>query len=1099
MTRRAEVAVWEEPLELPTYPALPPDRNPMFFERRVYQGSSGKVYPLPFTDRVSHAAVPRTYRALQLENRYLRLTVLPEIGGRVYAARDKTNGYDFVYRNRVIKPRLVGLCGPWISGGIEFNWPQHHRPTTFSPVDHALRENPDGSRTVWVGEREPMARLKGMVGITLHPGRSWVEARVRLFNPTPLPQTFLWWANPAVHVHDRYQSFFPPDVHYVADHAKRAVSAFPVARGRYYGVDYSRGVDISWFANIPVPTSYMVLRSAHDFFGGYDHARRAGIVHVASHHVAPGKKQWTWGAGAFGAAWYRNLTDADGPYIELMAGAYTDNQPDFSWLAPYETRAFSQFWYPIREIGPPKMANLDAALNLELNGATARVGVHATAAFRELRLVLRRGDRTVLDRRVDASPDAPVLLERPWPRRSQREQISLVVYRADGSELIAYRPQPRRAGPPPRPARPAELPARIRTNEQLYLTGLHLEQYRHATCDPAPYYREALRRDETDARCNNALGLLRLRQGEFSAAARHFRRAIATLVERNPNPYDGEAFYNLGLCLEYQERRAEAYDAFSKAAWNHAWQGAAHSALARLACARGDRLAALAHLDRALEVGVANLEARNLKTAILRRRGQLADAESLAGATADLDPLDAWSRHELRLCALEAGRRREARALGDALRALMRDQAEAVLDLALAYAGAGLLDDAIGCLRDLAARVRSGRVPPMVYYHLAHLSGRAGRARDERRYGRLAARQSPDYCFPSRLESIAALRRAQAVAPTDARAPYYLGNLLYDKRRYDEAIAQWERARRLDGRFATVHRNLALAYHNHRHDLPRARRALRQAMACDPSDARLLFELDQLERRAAASPVSRLARLERHPGLVAQRDDLSLERVALLNRLGRHGTAIAALAGRRFSPWEGGEGRVAEQWAQSHRLRAREQLARGRWDDAIAAARASLSFPDELGEVPPPGTPETEAHWLIGLALEAQGRSGDARRAFARAASSAPPPGHAAYCRGLAQARLGRRAAARRVFESLVGAGRRILRTPPCPDYFAVSLPDMLLFEDDLARRRRIDGRMLIALGLLGLGRRAAAARELRAANALDPSHPLATALLRTQ
>ena len=160
-------------------------------------------------------------------------------------------------------------------------------------------------------------------------------------------------------VHDQYQSFFPPDVHYVADHAVRAMSSFPLAENPYYGVDYQNrpgANDLSWYKNIPVPTSYMVCQTQFDFFGGYDFKAGGGFVHVADRHVAPGKKQWTWGNHAFGHAWDRELTDANGPYIELMAGVYTDNQPDFSYLAPYETKTFSQFWWPIQGIGPVQQA-----------------------------------------------------------------------------------------------------------------------------------------------------------------------------------------------------------------------------------------------------------------------------------------------------------------------------------------------------------------------------------------------------------------------------------------------------------------------------------------------------------------------------------------------------------------------------------------------------------------------------------------------------------------------------------------------------------------------------------------------------------------------
>ena len=395
------VKAWSEAVVIPTYLPMAADRNPMYLENRVYQGSSGCVYPLPMVDRISDEKVMHRCEAVHSENEFVRLMILPEIGGRIHVGMDKTNGYDFFYRQNVIKPALVGLAGPWISGGVEFNWPQHHRPSTFMPTEVEIEEGADGSVTVWCSEHEPMNRMKGMHGVCLRPGSAVVELKVRLYNRTALVQTFLWWANVAARVHEWYQSFFTGDVRYLADHAKRAMSAYPRCAGKYYGVDYGRrgreGVpaeempaafvppageygadDLSWYANIPVPTSYMAMGSRADFFGGYDHRARAGVVHVASHHISPGKKQWTWGNQEFGYAWDRNLTESDGPYIELMAGVYTDNQPDFSFLHPGETRTWSQYWYPVREIGPAVEANVEGALSVVLREGRLRVGVAVT-------------------------------------------------------------------------------------------------------------------------------------------------------------------------------------------------------------------------------------------------------------------------------------------------------------------------------------------------------------------------------------------------------------------------------------------------------------------------------------------------------------------------------------------------------------------------------------------------------------------------------------------------------------------------------------------------------------------------------------------------
>jgi hypothetical protein len=188
----AQVLAEEITVEYPTYAVGQPEKHPLFFEKRVYQGSNGKVYPLPFIDKVFDVPELRRYRALRLENEFVRVLILPDFGGRIHAIQDKTNhDYDIIYHQKVIKPALVGLAGPWISGGIEFNWPQHHRPGTFMPVDWSIERPPDGSITAWMSEHDPLNRLKGMHGVRLTPDSALIEVRVRLFNRTPYLQTFL--------------------------------------------------------------------------------------------------------------------------------------------------------------------------------------------------------------------------------------------------------------------------------------------------------------------------------------------------------------------------------------------------------------------------------------------------------------------------------------------------------------------------------------------------------------------------------------------------------------------------------------------------------------------------------------------------------------------------------------------------------------------------------------------------------------------------------------------------------------------------------------------------------------------------------------------
>jgi tetratricopeptide (TPR) repeat protein len=1083
-----DVQAWEGVVTIATYPEQAPDKNPMFLEKRVYQGSSGKVYPNPFTDRVSNEKSDKTYKAVFLENEYIHLTILPEIGGRIHVGQDKTNGYDFFYRQRVIKPALVGLLGPWISGGVEFNWPQHHRPSTFMPVQHAIERREDGSVTVWLGEHEPMQRMKGMVGVCLHPGKTYIEAKARLYNRTPFAQTFLWWANVGIHVHDQYQAFFPPDVTYVADHAKRAMSSFPIARNFYYGVDYRKGVDISWYKNIPVPTSYMVTKSKYDFFGGYDHRQQAGIVHFADHHIAPGKKLWTWGNAEFGYAWDRNLTDADGPYIELMAGVFTDNQPDFSWLHPYESRAWSQFWYPIQKIGPAKNANRYAAVNLTQAGGRIHVGICVTEPFGRAKLCVAANGRSLLEEVTDLLPGKPIIRE-----LAGEGKPSLKLLTSEGKEIIDYTVADElEESPLPGPATEPAAAHEVSSNDELYVTGLHLEQYRHATRYPEPYWEEALRRDPLDSRCNTSLGFLRLCRGQFAEAETHFRRAIERLTLRNPNPADGEAFYYLGVTLQYREQFEEAFAAYYQATWNYAWQAAAYYHVAEIECCRNEFRRALGDLDLSLESDPRSLKARNLKTLVLRKLGRFAEAQQCAQQTAATDPLDVWSRNELRLLSHgEKDRTKETRSPAE-----MRTNAQVCLDLAFDYVRAGFWAEATDVLsREVA---ESGpQVHPMVFYSLAYCFGRMGERSRASTYRAEATKASPDYCFPARIEEMIVLEAALAANASDAKAHYYLGNLLYDKKRYEEAIREWESSVKLDPSFAVPWRNLGIAYFNVRKDSEQALSAYEKAFQTNAADARLLYELDQLRKRVGVSANQRLAQLEDHPDLLSQRDDLVTELVTLYNQTGQPRKALGILSARRFNPWEGGEGLVSGQYVWANLLIGRSLLEKGDWQKAFEYFSAAREYPHNLGEGKHLLTRETHLDYFTGVALSQLGRIEEARQFWARAAADGVPAHWMAYYRAVSLQALNRNDDAVRILNELRAFAAHQMQAEVKIDYFATSLPNLLLFEDHLQKRNQVECLFLMALVELGERNFERASNLLKQVLALDGNHLAAQEELR--
>lgn len=1064
-----------EPRVIPTYPVGAPEKNPLFFEKRVYQGSSGKVYPVPFIDKVFDDPEPVTYQSALLENECVRLVMLPEIGGRIFLGQDKTNhDYDFFYRQDVIKPALVGLAGPWISGGVEFNWPQHHRPGTFMPTDVFIEEEADGARTVWMSEHDPLNRMKGMHGIRLRPGSSLIELRGRLYNRTPLTQTFLWWANVAAMVHDQYQSFFPPDVRYVADHAVRAMSSFPQAMNSYYGVDYQNrpdANDLSWYRNIPVPTSYMVCQTQSDFFGGYDFAAKGGFVHVANRHIAPGKKQWTWGNHEFGWAWDRELTDANGPYIELMAGVYTDNQPDFTYLTPYETKTFSQYWWPIQGIGPVQQANRQIALRMLVReDRVIDFGICVSESLKNARLVvMHRGD-VILEKAITLAPgeywrDAELEFTGENPA-----ELHAVVLDQTGEYLLEYRPVDEESIVRNRElATEPPAPDEMDSADELYFTGEHLELYRHPTRSPELYWTEALRRDAGDARCNIGMGRRALRQGRLDDAERSFRTAIERLTRRHPNPETGEAHYFLGMTLVFKGAWEDAYAMLYKATWNQAWRSPAYYQIACLDCRNHAYDQAMIHLKESLATNADHTKALVLQAVIARHLGDLQTARGFLESVLKIDPLDHWARYEGTFCGLVSKK--------DFL-AGCRNDAQTILDLAFDYTDAGFTDDAVTLIKwHLELPVTPAAVPnpssrtPMCLYALAWIQNDLLLLAEARR-------QSPDYFFPSRIHEQVILEWAMRQSGSDPVAAYALGNYYYDLRRHEDAIAAWGRATADDACFATVFRNLGIAIWNARRDGQSARNHYLQALKLDSVDPRLVSEYDQLCSKLNDPVADRLEFLENHADLAMQRDDCTVALATLYNLTGSPEKALDILTSRRFHPWEGGEGSVLRQFTNAHLLLGRKALASNQPTKALAHFNGAMETPKSLGEAYHLLQAKADVNYWIGKAMKALGRMAEAEEHFSACANEVGDFSNMAviahsplsYDRGMALKELGRNEEAQCLFRNLKSYAEQKIGETAKIDYFATSLPNLLVFEEDLQTQRESEFLLLIALACHGLG-----------------------------
>lgn len=1072
--------MWETQITLPTYLAGEPERNPMFFFGRQSQGAQGPVYPYPMYDTLTGKKVDKSYTILYLENEYLRVGVLPEIGGRLFEAVDKTNNYPFIYRQHVIKPALIGLIGAWISGGIEWNIPHHHRASTFLPVQYRMEEKANGAKTIWVGEMELRDRMRWAVGYTLRPGSSVLETELRIVNRAADANSMLCFANAAVHTNENYQVIFPPSTQFGTHHAKREFTEWPVSHTTYGGADFTKGVDISWYKNHLQPNSVFAWNYEDDFLAGYDHGKRAGTMSVADHRVVPGKKFWTWGNGPGGRRWDRILTDEDGPYIELMVGAYSDNQPDYSWMQPHETRAFSIFWYPFREIGGAKKANTDAAVNLEVEDGRARLGFHVTAAYPNARITLKRNEQVLAERSVSLHPGRPFLDTVELPGGTEAEELEATL--SDGEKtLISYRPV-RFAKQTQPPVVKAPLPpAAVNTTEELYLIGLRAKQFHSPSVNPLDYWNEALRRDPGDVRVNTALGVLAFTQARYRDAERHLRQAASRVTADYTSPRDPESLYYLGLTLQAQGKLNEAADWLHKTAWSQAWRAPACYSLAQIESTRGNGAEALRLAQQAIDNNALHLRAQNLKAALLRHLGRRLEAASALDAALGADPLDVRAMAEAWLLS-------RAPEDADRVAAVLNQHPATAQETAAEYAQEGLWQDAADLLQLMVQKAPDkARIHPMPLYYLGWLQGKLGQSTEAARSYEAARRMPIDYVFPFQPEAIAVLHEAMQVNPKDARAAYYLGNLLYDWQPA-EAIRLWEQAVTLDPGLALAHRNLAVAYMHlpQGPDTARAIAALERAIAVPEPFALHFAELDAIYESTGAPLERRLQLFRAHPQVVAKRDDAMNRAIAVQIASGQMDEAIETMRTHTFAVAEGVNLNVVEHWTEAHLLRARRRIEAKQIQEALADLRIAAQTPDNLpvdnlrGEHPR----AIELAYWTGIALQESGDIRGAKQAFERAValSSHPAPRRASqhaeredagnsqdYFQGLALRQLGRNAEARARFERLARLNAR--EAPPSSRLVA-------------AERAYVS-----ALGHLGLGDRREAEALLRRALERHPAH----------
>ncbi len=1072
----AQVNVREDTLIIPTYLVDPPNPMPRFYEGRTHQGVQRRVYPYPMNDNLTRVKEDRPYHIVNFENEYIKLGIMPMMGGRIFFAEDKTNDYVWFYRQHVIKPSLIGMVGYWISGSNAWAFPHHHGPNTVKPMDYRIEENSDGSKTIWIANTDQRHRMRILVGYTIFPQSSLVEMTIRPMNRTPVANSFLFWSNPSVHVDTNYQVIFPPSVQYVTQHAKREMTTWPVSDRRYNRFDYT-GVDISWWKNIGVPSSFFSWDPKEDYFGGYDHGKQAGTVWVGNHHITPGMKFWAWGNNPGGDMANAGLTDDDGHYIELMAGAYTDNQPDYSWLQPYEGKSVKMIWFPVRELEGLKYANRYGALNLEVSeDQFIRIRMNTTSPHQEAKVVLKAKGKVLFQETVEISPAKPYGKDVALPAGVSEDDLEVMLLCKKGKTLLSYKPAEHHPPdyPIPEALKPPAPLQEIKTTEELYLTGLRLNQFYNASLDPMPYYEEALKRDPGDYRVNTQLGILYIKRKMWNEAEKNLRIAVARITSNYTRPRDGEALYYLGVVLKAQGKLEEAYDNLYKASWSAAWHTPAYYQLAEIDCQRNNFETALAHLNRAISTNTNNFEALNLKIVVLRKLDDVKASIHQAELVLSKDVLNHQAKNELIILTSMSGENKRAAELLHDLNVIMRDEVQSYLELATDYANCGFYEEAIDVLTRLE---QQGNTFPMTYYYLGYYWSKLADTTKTLDYYKSASQMPHTYCFPFRAESIDVLRHAMKLNPKDARAPYYLGNLLYENQP-ENAITEWEKSRELDDTFYIVHRNLGVAYEAVQNDIAKALASMERAVVCNSDDPRLLFEMDILYEKNKASSQKKYELLRSNVETVKRRTESLLRLATRAVEYGKYDEAIGILLNNSFPQFEGGR-EMQDTYLNAFILRGSERFNAGKFAKALEDFETAMAFPiGRWGR-----SRWAQFHYLIGTVYEAQNEPTRAQTAFQNTLDIDVQRGgqdqEFRFYHGLALHKMGKLKEAKKIFEDMLNRAQSESGSAFFRQFEAGQSRDMQMAENHY----------LTGLAYEGLGQNKKARKEFASALKLNPGH----------
>lgn len=987
-SERQKATIAETQETILTYPFGDPDPAPILIRSGPQERRGRLLYPYTFIDEFSKVAENRSWRVVRMENPYISVDVLPEVGGKVWGAVEKSTELEFIYTNKVLKFREIALRGPWTSGGIEFNFGiMGHAPSGAHPVDYLTKENSDGSVSCYIGAPDLPSRTRWSVEIRVPPDKAFFETRASWFNPSPFHQPYYVWMNAAVRVADDLEFLFPGTSH-IGHNYTVAPRGWPVDGER----------ELSWYRNNDFGSykSYFTVGQYKNWFGGYWHSDDFGFGHWARYDDVPGHKIWLWGLSRQGMIWEDLLTDTDGQYSEPQAGRLL-NQSDHGVFAPHASDRWTEAWFPYKDIGPMVEASLHAALSLEVSSQTVRVGICALQALEEDLVISREG------KEIHREPVRLGTLETMTRTLSLEPGSGHIELRIGDKLSYTSDPQAYNLDRPQvfRDYVQEEAPGfqdRLMAAEQLFRERDFVNAHKE--------YRSLLDEEPRHLQILTRMAELTCRRGEYDLALGFAERALKVKM------YDPYANYTYAVIARKIGRIVDAKETLGWAARSLQYRSAAYSQLAEIFLKERDLDSAVHYNRRSLEYNNFNQNALQCLAIAYRLRAEDVEASRVLDRLESIDPLNHVARFE------RSGRERSPHQPGDFHNSIRSDPAhETYLELALYYVGLGLQEEALDLLE------WAGPVPTSLYWRAYLLRERL--PDESRSLLRQAEESSARLVFPFREETIPVLRWARSQQPESWKTRYYLALILWSKGRVEEAEGLLESC----GEPAFPPLYHARAFFRRDKNPDSARTALEKAVQFEEDGwrnwARLLdFHLGEGQADQALETARKA--VARFPDSGA----LAVGLVQALIRSGRYSEAAGVLDGLQVLPSEGATG-VHALFVNTHIQLGLESIEKGDYAGAVHHLETSREYPERLGTGRPYVPDQRLQGYLTALCRIAMGEP-EAAEALIQAVVDETrehwgPSGPHAYFGALALLRKGFREEADELLKTAVRPEPRVL------------------------------------------------------------------------